>query len=224
MAKTEAPRSPWDQNFARNFKQLREDMGMTQDEIVTRMAHFGFSFHQATVYKIEKGERKVGLGEAMALASCLDTSIEALTHEGILATDDYYSSTLWQLADNMLSKLTQIWELTDTYNDQRSKMLAVLSRLLESDGGNPREFARVFGDDAAFMRSRLRDEFVPVLTSRVVTEIRNLLLAETEGALADPFTNITGLAEFSAWPAKPADPIVKALDDGAEGLLKKWEL
>jgi transcriptional regulator with XRE-family HTH domain len=221
MPKSDMSRSPWDRNFATNFKTLREDMGLTQEDVVAKMAHFGFTFHQATVYKIEKGERKVGLGEAIALAECLDTSIDALTSDGILATGNYYQSTLWQLMDNMFLKLRQIWDLTDEYNEQRSKLLAVMSRFLdETDVG--REIDRVFPDDADQWWQNVRTEYAPTLACQVVNQIRQALIQATDGELNYPFTNITGYAEFSQQTMQPADPIIAGLDADLKKVLERW--
>ncbi len=54
---------------------------MTQDELAHRMIARGHSFHGVTVHKIETGARRVTIGEAIALADVLGTSLDELTLE-----------------------------------------------------------------------------------------------------------------------------------------------
>lgn len=60
-----------DAAFARAVKSAREMAGLTQDDVAAQMAGRGFPFHQATVYKVETGSRKVSIAEATALSSIL---------------------------------------------------------------------------------------------------------------------------------------------------------
>lgn len=215
----------WDQNFARNFKRLREDMGLTQEQVVDSMAHFGFTFHQATIYKIEKGERKIGLGEAMALALSLDTTVEVLAEDGVMAKDAYYDSTLWQLTDNMFGLLRKMWDLTDEYNEQRHKLFLVLDGFLSPhpDTG-VRQIDEVFPEQNDYWWKRIRDEFAPAFLSPVVHDVRSSLMQATSGPLQDAFTNISGFAEFEHWEPKPSDPALEAADKDSGKLEERWGL
>jgi transcriptional regulator with XRE-family HTH domain len=71
-----------DQNIAANVRAYREASGVTQDELAQRMTERGFGFSQATVWKIESGQRPVRASELMALAASLDIrSPTRLTYE-----------------------------------------------------------------------------------------------------------------------------------------------
>lgn len=68
-----------DEMLGQNLKQIREIKGITQDVIVQKMKEKGFEFFQSTIHNIEKGNRRVSLGEAVALGQCLEVNIEELT-------------------------------------------------------------------------------------------------------------------------------------------------
>ena len=56
-----------DQNIAANVRAYREAGGISQEELAQRMAGRGFPFTQATVWKVERGQRPVRAGELIAL-------------------------------------------------------------------------------------------------------------------------------------------------------------
>lgn len=60
-----------DRNVATNLRQFREERGMSQDELAQRMSERGFGFTQATIWKIESGQRPVKISEAVALGKAL---------------------------------------------------------------------------------------------------------------------------------------------------------
>lgn len=66
------PRGPdIDRNVAANLRQFREQYGVSQDELARRMSEHGFGFTQATIWKIESGQRPVKISEAVALGKAL---------------------------------------------------------------------------------------------------------------------------------------------------------
>ncbi|MGE0219663.1 helix-turn-helix domain-containing protein [Mycolicibacterium sp.] len=69
-----------EENFAANLKAVRESAGLAQAALADAMAKRGFRWHQATVYKIENGERQVQLSEALAVADILGVPLTALIH------------------------------------------------------------------------------------------------------------------------------------------------
>jgi transcriptional regulator with XRE-family HTH domain len=60
-----------DQNIAANLRTYREADNISQDELAQRMADRGFGFSQATIWKIESGQRPVRASELVALADSL---------------------------------------------------------------------------------------------------------------------------------------------------------
>jgi transcriptional regulator with XRE-family HTH domain len=60
-----------DQNIAANLRTYREAAAISQEELAQRMADLGFGFSQATIWKIERGQRPVKASELAALADSL---------------------------------------------------------------------------------------------------------------------------------------------------------
>ena len=60
-----------DQNIAANMRTYREAGNVSQEELAQRMADLGFGFSQATIWKIESGQRPVRASELVALADSL---------------------------------------------------------------------------------------------------------------------------------------------------------
>jgi len=60
-----------DQNIAANLRTHREAANISQEELAQRMADRGFGFSQATIWKIESGQRPVRASELAALADSL---------------------------------------------------------------------------------------------------------------------------------------------------------
>jgi transcriptional regulator with XRE-family HTH domain len=56
-----------DANIAANVRAYREAADMSQEELAQQMADRGFPFTQATVWKVERGQRPVRAGELIAL-------------------------------------------------------------------------------------------------------------------------------------------------------------
>jgi transcriptional regulator with XRE-family HTH domain len=63
-----------DQNIAANLRAYREAAGVSQEELAQRMTDRGFGFGQATIWKIESGQRPVRASELIALADSLGVS------------------------------------------------------------------------------------------------------------------------------------------------------
>ncbi|MGW8565179.1 hypothetical protein [Isoptericola sp. NPDC055881] len=56
--------------------------GLTQNSLANAMRARGHKFHQATIFKILKGDRKITLGEALDIASILQTTVEKMLQPG----------------------------------------------------------------------------------------------------------------------------------------------
>ncbi|MFJ7289241.1 helix-turn-helix domain-containing protein [Curtobacterium sp. NPDC098951] len=69
-----------DESFASAVRETRTRLGVSQDRLAAEVAKRGYSFHVTTVGKIERGDRRVTVGEAVALADALDVSLESLVH------------------------------------------------------------------------------------------------------------------------------------------------
>ena len=72
-----------DQNIAANLRTYREAENLSQEELAQRMTDRGFGFTQATIWKIESGQRPVRASELVALADCFGgvTPAMSLTNE-----------------------------------------------------------------------------------------------------------------------------------------------
>ncbi len=60
-----------DQNIAANLRAYREAGSVSQEELAQRMTNRGFGFSQATIWKVESGQRPVRASELIALADSL---------------------------------------------------------------------------------------------------------------------------------------------------------
>lgn len=71
-----------DQHIAANVRAYRETAALSQEELAQQMAGRGFGFSQATIWKIESGQRPVRASELIALADCLGViPVTALTDQ-----------------------------------------------------------------------------------------------------------------------------------------------
>ena len=70
-----------DDVFADAVRSARERCGLTQLSLAMKMSERGFDFHQQTVYKIEKRDRKVTVSEAKAISEIVGVSLDELVEE-----------------------------------------------------------------------------------------------------------------------------------------------
>jgi transcriptional regulator with XRE-family HTH domain len=71
MADREGGFASIDKNIAANMRSYREAGNLSQEELAQRMTERGFGFTQATIWKIESGQRPVKASELLALADAL---------------------------------------------------------------------------------------------------------------------------------------------------------
>jgi transcriptional regulator with XRE-family HTH domain len=85
MAASEERFADIDQNIAASVRACREAGSVSQEELAQRMSDRGFGFSQATVWKIESGQRPVKASELVALADALDvlTPMDLTSEPGI---------------------------------------------------------------------------------------------------------------------------------------------
>lgn len=68
-----------EKQFGNAVRQLRESLGMSQGRMAMKMIEAGWvKFYQTTISRIEKNERPVRLGEALAMAEILGVSLDVL--------------------------------------------------------------------------------------------------------------------------------------------------
>jgi transcriptional regulator with XRE-family HTH domain len=71
-----------DHNIAANLRIYREADNVSQEDLAQRMTDRGFGFSQATIWKIERGQRPVRASELVALADSLQIlSAISLTYQ-----------------------------------------------------------------------------------------------------------------------------------------------
>lgn len=68
-----------DADFGDRFAKARSKRGMSQEYVVEEMAKRGYQMHVTAIGKIQRGDRRVTIGEAAALASILEVPLETLT-------------------------------------------------------------------------------------------------------------------------------------------------
>jgi len=67
-----------DEKFAEAFRLARQAAGLSQAEVAARMADFGYDTSQPVIGQIERGERRVTIGEGEALSAIVDRSTRTL--------------------------------------------------------------------------------------------------------------------------------------------------
>lgn len=103
-----------EQRIAANLKAIREDVGMSQEQVATAMSERGYSWHQATVYKVENGGRQVQLGEADALAKVFDVPLDRMIGTTARAVASARLASLNRTVGQRRSELIaakQAWEI-----------------------------------------------------------------------------------------------------------------
>jgi transcriptional regulator with XRE-family HTH domain len=89
MGDTRGPFQDLDQKIAANVREYRESRSLSQDELAQQMTDRGFGFSQATIWKIESGQRPVKASELAALADALDIlNVSFLLEEPEFASHD----------------------------------------------------------------------------------------------------------------------------------------
>lgn len=67
-----------DEQFGQRFLAARRAAGLSQEAVIERIELDGIRLHVTAIGKIERGERRVTVGEAVALARCLGMSIDEI--------------------------------------------------------------------------------------------------------------------------------------------------
>jgi transcriptional regulator with XRE-family HTH domain len=77
-----------EKTFAEQMKRCREAKGMSQADLAKALTKRGLSYHQQTVLKVERGIRRVRLGEACTIADVLGVSLASLAGFGLVSSAD----------------------------------------------------------------------------------------------------------------------------------------
>ncbi|MFD6699848.1 MULTISPECIES: helix-turn-helix domain-containing protein [unclassified Microbacterium] len=85
MARNRA--NPIDATFGPSFKAARQAAKLSQDAVVEAIAADGITLHPTAIGRIESGERKVTVGEAVALANAVGQTVDRMTGSGAGALD-----------------------------------------------------------------------------------------------------------------------------------------
>lgn len=76
-----------DSIFARRLREVRQQAGVTQQQLASRITEVGHKLHRSAVAKIELGERPVTIGEAVQLAGILGVPLMELVTDRGAATE-----------------------------------------------------------------------------------------------------------------------------------------
>ena len=120
-----------DQNIAANLRTYREAGNISQEELAQRMSDRGFGFSQATIWKIESGQRPVRASELVALADSLDVlSVISLTYEPGVAR---HNATLRQANRKARAAYEAVKQAAAAYIEAQFE-LVVAAREAHDDG------------------------------------------------------------------------------------------
>jgi transcriptional regulator with XRE-family HTH domain len=127
--------------LAANIRDARSRAGMSQGEIGRRMKELGWPWSQQTVARTEDGTRKVGAGEAAALARILSSTVDRLLMPGRQAS-------LMALLDTTTARALSAWEQASDWGSEllaAQRQLAVTLREAAASefAGDPRVAALV---------------------------------------------------------------------------------
>ena len=111
-----------DQEFGPTVRLVRQERDMSQEELATAVAKLGYQLSQATIGKIERGDRKVTIGEAEAIARALDTSTTAF-----ILGPSYITREI--LVDRLRSLRRELIEAMRTF-ESGQQLVAIESRQL----------------------------------------------------------------------------------------------
>ncbi len=97
----------WERNFRSRMAAMRETLMWTQTDLAKQLKeNHGLPFHQATIARIEAGERPVRLDEAHIIAGVFGVDLAAMTAG--FGTDDALLANLQIARDAYLNRLRQI--------------------------------------------------------------------------------------------------------------------
>ena len=101
--------------FGRRLRYMREEAGLTQQQLADVMRAAGVGMHRSTIGKIEAGERMVSVGEATEFADALGIDLRELINvgKGRRVRAQLKVRSLELRADDYARKLEEIQVLLD---------------------------------------------------------------------------------------------------------------
>lgn len=94
-----------DQEFGHSVRLVRQEREMSQEDLAATVSKLGARISQATVGKIERGERKVTIGEAEAIARALSTSTNQLILGPSFVTQELLAERLHTLRSDLIDAM-----------------------------------------------------------------------------------------------------------------------
>lgn len=117
-----------DDVFASSFRVARTQRGLSQADVTLGMIAQGFDWNQTTVSKVERGQRRVTVGEAVALAKMVDSTVD---HLGSIdrTSIDYKMHMIQSRALYALIALDQAVDAARTFTEAHLDLVSALADL-----------------------------------------------------------------------------------------------
>lgn len=116
--------------FANAVRDARLAAGVSQDDLATQMAQRGFDFHQTTIAKIERGARRVTVGEAAELADIVGIPLAAVLERDPASV----SARRVEIETKTRQVLVDLIALEDRARDARGHLDELLNLAVDFDG------------------------------------------------------------------------------------------
>jgi transcriptional regulator with XRE-family HTH domain len=139
----------WDSSFARGMKEIREQLGKSQQWLAEAMRSVGYDWHQSTVYKAENGSRKVTVGEAIAIADVLNVELDHLLSVP-KRKGQHLARMVWNSADELVGTLLQMEELAREAHEKRQLLRRAIEALNDRDSDSTEADADAYASLVAF--------------------------------------------------------------------------
>ena len=178
----------WEDAFIAGLKTERNAQGMSQTDLAERMSALGYKFHQATVYKIENGDRKVSASEAWGLAEVLDVPVEHLfDYKAAHATPAARKKLIRTQADNFLQLVIK---LDDDARRLRTAHKAFVETVVRAEADGLLERRTVNDPEVS-----INKYYSPLLDTEIHNELLERLRGEVwTGEFAEIAGSISGIA------------------------------
>lgn len=159
--------------FARRMRAVREESGMTQQQVADLMARSGGKIHRSTVGKMENGDRPVTIDEAVQVAAILGVPLAELvtepgsdTEAGRRHAERVQAQIRFRyLMHEWNSRIRQQFEMMDLVDLTERKLEDAWKQLREVGGEMP--IVPVWRDDGTVVSASLFDELPTVLQRRL---------------------------------------------------------